>query len=87
MVTYRFFTMSTSGEMLSSSCADHATDAQARFHAALRLRPGERVEVWRDRVCIWDMSARALAGAWYALRSAEQTGIMLSEISAMPAEL
>jgi len=84
MVTYRFFTISSSGEMLSSSCADHATDAQARFQAALRLKPGERVEIWRDRMCIWEMSARALAQTWYPL--ADQAGIGLSEISAVLAD-
>jgi len=87
MVTYRFFTMSSSGEMLSSSCADHATDAQARFQAALRLKPGERVEIWRDRTCIWEMSARTLAGTWHVLPSADQNGIGLSEISALLAGL
>jgi hypothetical protein len=79
--------MSNSGEMLSSSCADHATDAQARFQAALRLKPGERVEIWRDRMCIWEMSARALAGTWHALPPADQAGNALSEISAVLAGL
>jgi hypothetical protein len=61
MVTYRFFTMGQRGERLSRSCTEFATDAQARFQAAQRLKPGERVEVWRDGICIWDMSARRLA--------------------------
>lgn len=82
MVTYRFFTMSTCGEMLSSSCANHATDAQARFQAALRLKPGERVEVWRDEMCIWEMSTRELARTWYPHLPADRNGIAISEISA-----
>jgi hypothetical protein len=64
MVTYRFFTLADAGEMLSSSRADHVTDAQARFQAALRLKPGQRVEVWRGATCIWEMSACDLAERW-----------------------
>jgi hypothetical protein len=87
MITYRFYTLSGSGEMLSSSRADHATDAQARFQAALRLRAGERVEVWRDAVCIWEMSARALAGTWHAGSSVDSGRSVLFQIAATLADL
>jgi len=56
--------MGASGEILSRSCADHVTDAQARFHAALRLNSGQRVEIWRGAICIWEISADQLAGSW-----------------------
>jgi hypothetical protein len=61
MVTYRFFTVGASGETLSHSFADHATDAQARWAASLRLKAATRVEIWRDAICIWQISAEQLA--------------------------
>jgi hypothetical protein len=84
MVTYRFFTMGTSGEMLSRSCADHVTDAQARFHAALRLKPGQRVEVWRGAICIWEMSSQQLTKAWFPETDIQQSAVAPLAMRFMP---